>query len=56
MQDDDDMTSDDLIDDFDDESESSVFNENNQNPDKIDSRRKLEEYLENKKLRDEFDY
>jgi len=56
MQDDDDMTSDDLNDDFDEGSESSLFNENKKNADKFDSRRKLEEYLENKRLNDEFDY
>ena len=56
MQDDDDMTSDDLNDDFDEGSESSFFNENKKNADKFDSRRKLEEYLENKRLNDEFDY
>ena len=56
MQDDDDMTPDDVNDDFDEGSESSLFNENKKNADKFDSRRKLEEYLENKRLNDEFDY
>ena len=53
---DNDITSEDQIDDFNGESESSVSDRNNQNIQKIDAKRKLEEYLENKKLRDEFDY
>lgn len=51
-----DMTSDEFDDDFNNESESDVFEKIKLDMIKVDSRRKLEEYLENRKLENELDY
>ena len=53
---DDDMTSNEFDNDFNNESESDVFERNKLDMSKVDSRRKLEEYLENRKLENELDY
>ena len=53
---DDDMISDGFDDDFNNESESDVFERNKLDMTKVDSRRKLEEYLENRKLENELEY
>ena len=53
---DDDVTFSDLNDDFNDDSDTSDVDNEKIDVKKVDSRRKLEDYLEKKKLNDDFDY